>query len=812
MLASLRRLVRSRDPDARLAAALAELERGWSYGAFETVSGLADGGHAVAQFRLARMYETADGVVQNLGDAVHWYRRAAQLGHAPSQARLGLLYSIEPPPPAGVTPDGLEDAQPGGSAAEVVPRLGEALLASFPHGVSVKQDLAEAAKWNRLAAEAGVAEAQARFGHQLAAGQGVGQDLKLAEHYLRAAAAQADATGQAGLGILLAGGYGPCEAADDAEAARWLQLAVEGGNSAAQYWLGQLKLREAAPGEDPRPGLRLLKRAAAQGQTAALYELGMAFWRGDSGATDSSAAETWLRRASARGSLEAMRALGQLLLERPEDDGVEAAGWLRQAAEAGDRPAAALLAEQHLRAHGVPRDLLAAAHWIRVAGGDARPEVVALLAAHHAKGVGAEENYGSAAQWLQVAARRGSIAAQFNLGSLHWQGKGVPQDPVEAEAWFRRAADGGNAQAAFYLGLLHADASCALHDDALAAQWFRRAMDGGHGVALCNLAMLHIRGRGVVRDPARAVRMLETGANTGCVQAAELLVHLFSSGEELAEAPQRTVTHLVQAVVLGSAPAAIITAGIMAESRRRGFDWHPVDRAQLAAALEPAARQGDAAAQRTLGQVLFGAGASRSDAKTDPKSDPKKVAEEDPRAARPWFEAAARAGDAQAQAWMGDCERLGWTGPKDLEAAQQWYRQAAGQGLAGALIELVQLLEATLPRNEENDAECFGLWLTAAAAGEVQAQRTVGTRYIEGKGPALHPGAGVRWLLAAAAQGDGRACFLLGCCFRYGKGVAKDGALAKLWFERAAAQGQQSAGPSPAAAQERLAEAAHPGA
>jgi TPR repeat protein len=208
---------------------------------------------------------------------------------------------------------------------------------------------------------------------------------------------------------------------------------------------------------------------------------------------------------------------------------------------------------------------------------------------------------------------------------------------------------------------------------------------------------------------------------------------------------------------------------------------------QLRLALEPAARQGDAASQRALAQLLL-----------DWDRD-----KPDPAAAHAWFASAAKAGDAQAQAWMGDCARQGLVGAADKDEAQRWYRLAAGQGHAGALVEYVRLQDAADSRaadtraadapGHEVEAGNFGLWLAAAATGDAAAQRAVGVCYLEGRGCVAHAGEAARWLRAAAAQGDAKAQFLLGCCFRYGKGVRRDAAQAKYWFERAASREKPAA-------------------
>ncbi len=759
---------------------IAELEGAWSLEAFEEVRALAESGNAQAQYYLGNVYETANGVVQNLADAVHWYLLAAEQGYAKAQARLGLIYFIEPPPAAGLSHDsrteyvggvrdgGADDRKTSdaiGSGSNAV-RLSGTLGKSFPNGFGVGQNYVEAAKWNRRAADAGIAEAQTRFAHQLALGLGVACDPGRAMRYFHAAARQNDPAGQAGLGILIAGGYGGKPRYE--AAVPWLQRAASAGNAAAQYWLGQAHLLEASGLGSPSSGLKLLRRAAEQGHTSAMYEFAMAVWRGDSGAVDLDLSETWLRRAASRGHDAAIRALGQLLLEREDDDGIDAANWLRQGAEKGDRRSAALLAELYLRGRGVPRDLVEASHWLGLAGTEARTEAYALLAAFHAKGSGAKDNYAVAVGWLGLAARRGSVAAQFNLGSLYGQGRGLAKNERKAAEWYRRAALAGNTQAAFYLGLLYAgDVEC-IQNYSEAARWFRRAMRGGHGPALCNFALLMIQGRGVGRDVSKALRLLENGANAGCVDAAELLVDLYGNGEFLAPLNNMIFKALNRAVTLGSVAAA----KAIAEAGFPGYEWSE-NYPSLINSLKREAASGSAEHLRAMGRFIICR-------KNLPDAAEK---------AYPWFKRAAEEGDPEAQAWMGDCARLGLMGAVNLVAAEHWYRKAAGQGHVTSLVELCLQLESSGASGEQHDREQFGLWLAAASAGNVLAQRRVAECYLEGKGCVRYPAEAVRWLTSAARGNDREAQRLLSRCFRDGSGVRRDLAQSRFWSECAENRG-----------------------
>ncbi len=187
---------------------------------------------AEEHFRLGRRYATGEEGFEDFAEAVKWYRAAAEAGHPEAQRNLGLLFAAG----KGVPQDFAEAEKwlqkasaRGQSGAELAgaiialakghplagstnpsdsefPRTpsgdakiedGETLYARalrHSRGEGVPQDLAEAAKWYRLAAEAGHAGAQKNLGVFYATGQGVSKDEVEAQKWLKRAAAQ----GQAG--------------------------------------------------------------------------------------------------------------------------------------------------------------------------------------------------------------------------------------------------------------------------------------------------------------------------------------------------------------------------------------------------------------------------------------------------------------------------------------------------------------------------------------------------------------------------------------------------------------------------------------
>ena len=137
------------------------------------------------------------GVPQDEAEAVRWYRRAADQGHAAAQYNLGGLYLYAEG--RGVPQDEAEAtrwfrlaADQGLAAAQY--NLGGLYL--YAEGRGVPQDEAEATRWFRLAADQGLAAAHYRLGVMYRDGEGVTQDLVAAHMWMSLAAARLSAAGR----------------------------------------------------------------------------------------------------------------------------------------------------------------------------------------------------------------------------------------------------------------------------------------------------------------------------------------------------------------------------------------------------------------------------------------------------------------------------------------------------------------------------------------------------------------------------------------------------------------------------------------
>src|SRR4051812_6594004 len=145
-------------------------------------------------------YARGEGVIRSMPDAVVWFRKAAERGHAEAQYHLGLVYLHGGPADAGFV-NWFSQA----SDKQMAERNKDLL---FPNGLDVQADHAEALRWCRAAAEKGLAAAQANLALMYARGLGVELDYVEARRWYELAADQGNANAELGLGVIYANGFG----------------------------------------------------------------------------------------------------------------------------------------------------------------------------------------------------------------------------------------------------------------------------------------------------------------------------------------------------------------------------------------------------------------------------------------------------------------------------------------------------------------------------------------------------------------------------------------------------------------------------
>lgn len=202
--------------------AQALLDRGQDSEAFAIVEAAAPTDPEALDF-LAWFYDQGRHVTRDSARAAQLYRRAAALGRAHAQWRLGVMLDT---------------------------------------GDGVAEDPAEAVRWLRQAAEQDHPEGHASLAVMYANGRGVAQDFAAAmRHYLRSADLGSSA-GYYGIGVLFNNGEGVQQ--DRLEAAAWFLVAASLEDPRAPEALDNLRLDEAEARQVVTRGNALLERFGRQ--------------------------------------------------------------------------------------------------------------------------------------------------------------------------------------------------------------------------------------------------------------------------------------------------------------------------------------------------------------------------------------------------------------------------------------------------------------------------------------------------------------------------------------------------------------------
>lgn len=166
------------------------------------------------------------------------------------------------------------------------------------------------------------------------------------------------------------------------------------------------------------------------------------------------------------------------------------------------------------------------------------------------------------------------------------------------------------------------------------------------------------------------------------------------------------------------------------------------DPRQAAAAILEAARRGDVEAQALLGQILLdGQGIER-----------------DAALAATWFRIAAERGHAMARNMLGRCLEHGWGVPANPAEAAEHYARAAAVDLEWGLYNLANLL-ATGRGVPRDAAHALALYQRAADLGHAKSMNLVGRHYEEGLCVPRNPELAREWYRRSAVAGDFRGQF-----------------------------------------------------
>ncbi|MNU86745.1 Beta-lactamase HcpA precursor [compost metagenome] len=190
--------------------------------------------------------------------------------------------------------------------------------------------------------------------------------------------------------------------------------------------------------------------------------------------------------------------------------------------------------------------------------------------------------------------------------------------------------------------------------------------------------------------------------------------------------------------------------------------------ARAAQAILIAAREGEVEAQALLGQILL---------------DGLGIAQDQTLALR-WFDIAARQGHQMARNMLGRCHEHGWGCVADAAVAARHYRIAAEAGLDWAMYNYANLL-ATGRGLVEDQSKALSLYRHAAELGHAKSMNLLGRYLEEGRVCPADPAAARDWYRRSAEGGDFRGQF------SYAAVLTDEGNIddAMVWLRKALAGG-----------------------
>jgi len=197
----------------------------------------AEGGDPSAQYNLALMYQRGEGVPQDYKEAVRWLTSAADRNLMPAMLDLAEI-SLQPPNSA-LAADVGRAVQYYEKAANLGNASAQATLGTiFMKGLQGKVDYEQAVKWYRKAADQGEPDGELGLGVSFALGHGVPVDFEQARRLLTTAADKGQIEAQYDLALMCEEGKGA--PADQDLAAHYYQMAADRGMAKAQYRYGLL--------------------------------------------------------------------------------------------------------------------------------------------------------------------------------------------------------------------------------------------------------------------------------------------------------------------------------------------------------------------------------------------------------------------------------------------------------------------------------------------------------------------------------------------------------------------------------------------
>jgi TPR repeat protein len=266
---------------------------------------------------------------QQFGEALKWYKTAADAGNAAAMCNVGLFYETG----KGTTADSVEAVNWYTKAADKNYLPGLVNLASMYERA---QDFGKAFTRYKQAADLNDVGAMVKLAHLYQEGLGTEENTTEAVKWYQKAADLNNSTAMTNLGVLYSRGVGV--QLDDDAAMKWFHKAADLKNPAAMNAIGGMYDSGHGVKQDPAEAMKWYKKAADLNFAPAMTNIGTLYDNGQGVGRDSAAALTWFRKAADLGDGMGMFNIGVLYeMGRGTTQNIaEALTWYRRAEKAGD--------------------------------------------------------------------------------------------------------------------------------------------------------------------------------------------------------------------------------------------------------------------------------------------------------------------------------------------------------------------------------------------------------------------------------------------------------------------------------------------
>ena len=330
---------------------------------------------------------------------------------------------------------------------------------------------------------------------------------------------------------------------------------------------------------------------------------------------------------------------------------------------------------------------------------------------------------------LEKKSETGDPEAQTMLALAYHAGVLLKRNDAEALRLLHKAADQGSMAAEESLGIF-SEMGIGMEPAPLdAMNWYQKAAQQGSLDAATDIALMYAAGKGVAKDNAQALIWFRRAADGGDASAQYNLALMYERGEGVPKDYKQAIRWLTAAADQNVIPACMDLAELLLRPPDSSL---AVDAVKSVLYYEKAADAGNAVAQATLGTIFARGLAGQVDYDQAVK----------------WYRKAADQGDPDGQLGLGVSYGLGHGVPVDYDEARRLLTAAADQGQIEGQYDLAILCEEGKGAPPDRDLAAHYYEL-AAERGYAKAQYRYGALLAQQNASRSNRIAAYKWLMLA---------------------------------------------------------------